>query len=95
MGTNTDGGHYGGSGTSGGEYLRLPPPEKSHTVYCDQAHYGPVYGGGAETRATCVQVVVVKGQGVYGGDVDGQSRGGTDRWGGGDGRGGDGDILSL
>ena len=36
--------------TAGSEDLRLPPPEQSCTVYCDQAHYGTVAGRGAYTR---------------------------------------------
>ena len=41
-------GHNGGCGITGGGYLRLPSLEHSHIVYCNQAHYGPVSGGGAE-----------------------------------------------
>ena len=40
----------GRSGTTGGAYLRLPPPEHSGICYCNQAHYGPVSGIGEETR---------------------------------------------
>ena len=44
--------------TAGSGYLRLPPPEHGHIVYCNQAHYGSVSGGGAETGAKGVQAVV-------------------------------------
>ena len=39
--------------------LRLPPPENSHTVHCDQAHYGPMSGVGAAGGVKGVQLVVV------------------------------------
>ena len=55
------GGHDGGSGTAGGGYLHLPPPEYGHTVHCNQSHYGPISGGGADTRAKDIQAVV----GIY------------------------------
>ena len=61
MDINPAGGRDGGSGTTGGGYLRLPPPDHGRTVHCDQAHYGPVSGGGAETGAKDIQVVVVTG----------------------------------
>ena len=37
---------YGGGGVIVGGYLCLPPPEHSHTVHCNQAHYVPVSGSG-------------------------------------------------
>ena len=72
------GGRDGGVGTEGGGYLRLPPPEKTRTVHCDQAHYGPVSSGGAETGATGLQEVVIEGCGGCEGDADGILGGGTD-----------------
>ena len=48
----------GRGGVAGGGDLRLPSPEHSRTVYCDQAHYGPVSGGGAEAGAKGGQAVV-------------------------------------
>ena len=68
----------GGSEVAGGRYLRLPPPEHSCTVHCDQAHYGPVSSGGAETGATGLQEVVIEGCGGCEGDADGILGGGTD-----------------
>ena len=76
------GGRYDGGGTVGGGDLRLPPPEHSITVYCSQAHYGPVSGGRAETGANGIQVVVVIVRGGCGGDVNVDSGCGTDRKGG-------------
>ena len=43
--TPTGGGDDGGRYTGGGYLCRLPP-EHSHTIYCDHAHYEPVSGGG-------------------------------------------------
>ena len=83
-----------GGGTAGGGDLHLPPLEYSCKVHCNQAHYGPMSGGGAETGATGIQAVVGTGRSGCGGDADGGSEGGTDGGGGGDGRGGDGDRLS-
>ena len=66
----------GGSEVAGGRYLRLPPPEHSCTVHCDQAHYGPVSGGGEASGVTGGQAVVVTlhivlGRGSDGGLVSG------------------------
>ena len=74
----------GGGGPAGGGDLCLLPPEHSRTVYCDQAYYVPVSGGGAETRAMGIQEVVVAGMGGCEGDTYGGSGGGKD--GGGEGR---------
>ena len=68
--------------TSGGGKLRLSVPEHSRTVYCDQDHYGPVSGVGAETGATNVQAVVGTGRSGFGGDAGGGLGGGTDEGGG-------------
>ena len=46
-------------------------------IYCDQANYGPVPGGGVETGAKGVQAVVLTGHGECGSDTDGGSGGGT------------------
>ena len=87
-------GHDGRGGTVGGGDLRLPPPEHSHTVYCDQDHYGPVSGGGAENGVVGLQAVVGAGRNVCGGDSDGVSGGRTDGGGEGDVWDGDGKRLS-
>ena len=78
------GGHDGEGRTAGGGDLRLPPPEHSHKVSCDQANYVPVSGGVVETRSTGLQAVVEEGQGGCVGYADGGSGGGTDGVGGGD-----------
>ena len=46
-----DGGGDGGGGHTGGGDIRCPLSEHSHKFYCDEAHYGPVYGGGADHGA--------------------------------------------
>ena len=53
----------------GGGGLCLLPLEHSHTVYCGQANYGPVSGGGAETGSTGIQAVLGSGRGGCGGDA--------------------------
>ena len=83
MGIPPAGGRDGGGGNAGGGYLRLPSPERIHTVYCDQTHYGPVSGGGGETRFKGDQVVVVEGRIICGGYVDVGLGVGTDGGGGG------------
>ena len=35
-----------------------PTARKSRTFYCKQAHYGPVFGGGAEDNVKRGQAVV-------------------------------------
>ena len=65
-----------------------------HTVHCGQAHYGPVSGGGAETRAKDIQSVVGTGRGGCGRDADGDLGGVTDGGGGGYGQEGDRDGLN-
>ena len=92
MGPSTAVGRDGRGVISGGGDLRLPPPENSCTVYCDQAHYGPVSGGRAEAGVKGGQEVVGSGWTGFGGDMDGSSQGGTD--GGGGGRDGYRDGLS-
>ena len=94
VGIPPSGGRDGGGGTKGGGDLHLPPPEKILTFHCNQAHYGPVSGGEAETRATDIQAVVGTLQVGCGGDADSGSGGRTYGGGGGYGRGGDGDRLS-
>ena len=71
MGIYPSEGRGGGGGISGGGNLCLLPPEHSSTIYCNQAHYGPVSGGGAEAGVKGDQTVVVAGRTVCGGDVDG------------------------
>ena len=63
MGIPPSGGRDGGGGTTGGGDLHLPPLEQGLTVYYDPDYCGPVSGGGAETGAKGVQVVVGKRQG--------------------------------
>ena len=48
-------------------------------IYCNQADYGYVPGGGVETKAKDFQEVMVTGQGECGRDADDSSGGRTDR----------------
>ena len=50
MGIPPVGGRNAGDRISGGGDLSLPPPEHSHIVYYNKAHYGPVSGGRAEAE---------------------------------------------
>ena len=81
----------GGGGPAGGGDLCLPPPEHSCTVYYDQAHYGLVSGGEADTGDTGIQAALGSGRDGCGGDANGGLGGRTERGAGGDGRDGDGD----
>ena len=65
----------GGSGTSGGGELCLPPPKHVRTFHCEQDHYVPVSGGGAYTGSNFIQAVVVIVQGGCGIYADGVSGG--------------------
>ena len=73
MGLSLVEGRNVGGGISGGGDLRLPPPEHSFTVYCDQAHCVPVSGIGSEAGVKGDQAVVesvrtrCEGGGVGGG----------------------------
>ena len=58
MGLSLVEGRNVGGGISGGGDLRLPPPEHSFTVYCDQAHCVPVSGIGSEAGVKGDQAVV-------------------------------------
>ena len=49
MGLSLSGGRDGGGGIAGGGDLRLPSPERSFIVCCNQDHYGPISGGGTES----------------------------------------------
>ena len=60
--------------TRGGD-LSLLSPEHSHTVNCDQAHYGPVSDGGEAYGVTGDQAVEGSGRLGLGGDADGGSGG--------------------
>ena len=71
MGLSPAGGRDGRDRIAGGGDLNLPPPEHSCTVYCDQAHYGPVSGGRAEAGVKGRQVVVGEGRTGFGGDMGG------------------------
>ena len=64
LGLTADVGCDVGERLKGGGYLRLPPPEHSFTVYCDQENYGPVSGGGAEAGATGGNKIVEQ-EGLY------------------------------
>ena len=65
------GGCDGGGGFTGGGDLRLPPPEHSCTVYCDNADYGPMSGGKVEAKAKGGNKMVGTGGFGFGGDADG------------------------
>ena len=84
MGVSPTRGRDGGGGIIGGVDLRLPLTEHSHTVHCNQDHYGPVSGGGAEAGDKGGQLVVGEGRLGLGGDADCGSGGGMDGGGGGD-----------
>ena len=56
--------------------LHLPSTEHSHTVHCDQAHYGPVYGGGEASGVMGCQAVMGTSRFVLGRNVDSGSGGG-------------------
>ena len=86
MGVPPSVGSDDGGGITGGGYLHIPPLEHSHTVHCNQDHYGPISGGGAESGVKGVQAVVGAGWLGIGGDADGGLGGGTDREGRGYGR---------
>ena len=94
MGLYPAGGGAGGGRIVGGGDLHLPPPEHNHTVYCDQAHYVPVYGGILEARVKGGQEVVVAGRNGFGGDANGVLGGGTNEGVGGYRQDRDGDGLS-
>ena len=63
-----NGGRDGRGVTAGGGDLSVPPPEHSHTVYCNQYHYGPVTGGREEARVEGGQAVVGSGWAGFGRD---------------------------
>ena len=94
MGVSPSDGSYGGDRFTVVGDLRLPPPEHSCKVHCNQAHYVPMYGGGEVSGATGVQAVVGTGSIAIGRHGEGSPGGGMDIWRGGDGRDGDGDELN-
>ena len=96
VGVSPSGGINGEGGITGGGYLRLPPPEKSCTVHCNQSYYGTVSGGREASGVTGDQEVVGAGRIVPGRDVDSGSGGGTGGGRGGYGKyiKGDGQIIS-
>ena len=61
MGVSPSGGSDVRGGTIGVGDLRLPPPEHSRTVHCEQAQYGPVSGGRVASGVKGGQVVVRTG----------------------------------
>ena len=77
MGLNTAGGLYSGGRIAGSGGLCLPQTERSRIVYCNQAHYGPVYGARGEDRVKGDQSVVRTGWTQFRGNADGGSGGGT------------------
>ena len=78
MGVSLAGGNNSGGGIIGIGDLKLLPPEHSHLVHGDQAHYGHVSGGGAEAGIKVGQAMVLAGRLGLGGDADGVLGGGTD-----------------
>ena len=60
----------GGDRITGGGDLRLTPLEQSRTVYCEQDHYGPVYGGRVEAGFKGIQAVVGSRLTEFLGDAD-------------------------
>ena len=70
----------GGGGPAGGRDLHHPPPEHSLTVNCNQAHYGPVSGGGETPWENGVKAVVGLGVSGNGGDTYGILGGRTGRY---------------
>ena len=94
MGLSPAGGSDGRGGVAGGGYLRLPPPEHIHTVYCDQAHCVIVSGVGADSGVEVGQAVVGAGRTGFGGYAVGGSGVVMDGGGVGNGRDGDRDGLS-
>ena len=78
------GGRDGRGGTEGGGDIRLPPPEHSHTFYCDQTHNETLYGGIKEAGFKGEKSLVVSGRNGYGGDAYGGLVGRTDGGGTGD-----------
>ena len=67
-----------GGGVAGFGDLRIPSPEYSSAIYCNQAHYGPVSGGEKEARDKGGNAVVGTGGFLFGGDVDGGLGDGSD-----------------
>ena len=68
MGIPPSGFRNGRGDTSVSEDVRLPPPEQSCTVYCNQAHCGTVTGSGAYTRFK--DNIAVEGAGWIGREKD-------------------------
>ena len=81
MGIPPAGVRNSGGGTVGGVDLRLPPPEHSSKLYCNQSHYGPVSGYGVDAGVKYDQAVAGAGLIGCGEYADSGSVGGTDRGG--------------
>ena len=84
MGLPPTGGYDIRDGLKGGGELCLPPPELNHTVYYDQANYGPLSGGETEAGAKGGNEMMGAGGFGVGVDADGGPGGITDGGGGGD-----------
>ena len=94
-GVSSTGRNSGRGVITGGGYLHLPPPEHSHTVHFNQAHYGPVSGDEAAAGIKGGQSVVGSGRLGIGEDAGGSSGGYKDGGGGVYGWGGDGYRLHM
>ena len=86
-------GRDGEGGIVGGGELRLPFPEHSRTVYCNQAHYEHISVSVVDAGVKGGQAVVGEGRTGCLGIADGGLRGGTGGEGRGDGWDRDGDRL--
>ena len=86
MGVSPTGCCDGRGGINGGGDLSILPPEHSCTVYCNQAHYGPVSSREAQKGVKGGHAVVVEGQIGIGGDTDSGWRDGKNGGRGGDGQ---------
>ena len=70
MGVSPTGCCDGRGGINGGGDLSIFPPEHSCTVYCDQAHYGPVSSREAYKEVKGGHAVVGAGYIRLGGDTE-------------------------
>ena len=70
MGVSPADGRDGGDRITGCGDLRLPPPQYSCTVHCNQTHYGPVSSRQAASGVKGCQALVQTGRLGLGWDVD-------------------------